>query len=423
MKSPRELALDILNRMDEGSYIDSLLDSALSSSGLPGDERSRATKLVFGVVRWRDLIDYEIDRFARGRVDPIARNILRMAVFQLLFVPEVPPYVVVNESVELAKRRYRRAAGYINGVLRSVERNKGDLGLPNIEADPVSHIAIGYSHPRWMVERWVKRWGVDETLAICSANNRVPPLCLRANTLKISRGDLMGILRGKGVSCRESVRAPEGIIVLGNLNPGEDEAFRRGLYYVQDEASIIVSHVLDPKPGETILDLCSAPGGKATHIAALMGDRGRVIAVDRNASRVALIEENCRRLGVSIVETAVADGREFRMTADRVLVDAPCSALGILRRKADAKWHRSESDILGLSQIQFELLENAGHCLRAGGILVYSVCTLEEEENEDVVRRFLDQNPAFAPAAPPLKFTPHGDDCDGFFIAKLVKKV
>jgi len=257
------------------------------------------------------------------------------------------------------------------------------------------------SYPEWLVERWIKRHGFDWTHAFCEASNRVAPLSIRTNTLRIDRESLAEMLKEEGVSVEYSETIPEGLRLLEHPPLTTLEAYKKGLFQVQDESAMLVAHILDPKPGERILDVCSAPGGKATHIAQLMQNQGEILALDISEEKLALVEENCKRLGIKIIKTAKTDARNISSSIvgeegfERVLVDAPCSALGTLRRHPDVRWRKTPEQILALSELQFAILKNASKYVKQGGILIYSTCTIEPEENEDVVTKFLSEFPQF----------------------------
>jgi 16S rRNA (cytosine967-C5)-methyltransferase len=369
-----------------------------------------------------------------------------------------PSSAAVNESVELAKRfRGKGGAGFVNAVLRSSIRQKDEIRYPDMEQDPALHISVGQSHPLWLVERWIKELGVEETLRICKFNNQISPLTLRTNTLKINRADLIEKLRGKELKPLPTPFSEEGIVLQDPPPTSELPFLKGGLYIIQDEASQLITSVVDPKPGERILDACAAPGGKTTHMAQTMEDRGEIYALDLSRGKLDRIEEMSQRLGIKIVKTVkgnaavslpVSDGFEF----DRVLADVPCSGFGTLRKNPDLKWKRGEKDIRRLSELQFSILNHLAVYVKEGGALIYSTCTIFHEENEDVVERFLNEHPEFelepmdrvAADIPayrqagiaddkleefrPLiqkgyfKTFPPRDGMDGFFAARLVKR-
>jgi 16S rRNA (cytosine967-C5)-methyltransferase len=363
------------------------------------------------------------------------RNVLRMGTYQLLYMERIPPSAACNEAVNLMKRYgHAGTAKFVNGILRAISRQKDEIRFPDVQADPVRHIALRFSHPDWMVKRWLARNGMEETINLCKANNEIPPLSVRTNTLKITRSQLREKLEEAGLSIEKSRWAPEGLILEGFSALGQLAALQEGLFQVQDESSMLVAHILDPQPGEFIIDACGAPGGKTTHIAQKMGNRGRILSTDIHEHKLKLTMENCRRLGIDIVETQAMDARHlherFSRQADRVLVDAPCSGLGVLRRKPDARWRKSPEMLAELPKLQMEILNSAAECVKPGGVLVYSTCTIEPVENQEVVQGFLATHGAFsleqagkylpvAQAAEMVQLYPQRDGVDGFFIARM----
>lgn len=401
--SVREKALQILRRVEtQQSYVTPLLEQATATVS----ERDRALlhQLVKGTLDWRGAVDAVLEPIVKGglaALTPWVRNILRLGAYQILFLDRIPPQVAVNESVELAKRySHRGAVGLVNAVLRKVvaQRHTGAAAAPSAgqsdDQDSPGAIAAAYSHPEWLIRRWLAQLGAAQTIALCLADNRAWPLCLRTNTLKVDTDELRRRLQAEGVELRAARYHPDCTLVA-HLPRGvrlhELAAYRDGLFQVQDESSAFVASLVDPQPGELIVDLCSAPGGKTTHLAALIGNQGRIIAVDPHGDRLRLVGENCARLGVINVETQIGDGRTVQIDqpADRVLVDAPCSGLGVLGRRSDARWNKSADDLPRLHALQLQLLEHAATLLKPGGRLVYSTCTVEPLENDDTVEEFL----------------------------------
>ncbi|MBC7323808.1 MAG: 16S rRNA (cytosine(967)-C(5))-methyltransferase RsmB, partial [Moorella sp. (in: Bacteria)] len=335
-------------------------------------------------------------------------------------------------------------AGLVNGVLRQLDRRKDTLPYPNPDKDPAGYLALRYYHPRWLVEKWLAQFGYEETAALCRADNEPAPLVVRANTLKTTATGLAGRLRGEGLNTRPASYAPEGLVVEGLRAVENSPSFREGLFYVQDEGSQLVSHALKPPPGSVVIDASAAPGGKTTHLAQLMLNRGTVLACDVHPSRLELINDNCRRLGVDCVQTILADarnlGERYPEVAGYLLIDAPCSGLGVLRRRPDARWRKETGRIRELARLQLEILLGARQALQPGGVLVYSTCSLAPEENQEVIFQFLDRAREFAldslePWLPNLpvdlkapaaggwvQFLPQRHGTDGFFIARLKKQ-
>jgi len=402
-KNPRRVALDILKRVEGGdAYADILLDKELKKVDSALD-RAFVTELVYGCLRWKGRIDWIIEWFSRiktKRMEYPILNALRLGVYQLLFMERVPPSAAVDESVELVKALGEKKGGFVNAILRRVDKERTAIPFPELDKDPILHISIVWSHPAWMVKRWVERYGIDETIRLCQANNHVPPQVLRVNTLKVTRRRLLDRLKEEGVEVTPTNLSPDGIEVISTPLPISQLLIPVAWYYVQDEASHLIAYLLDPKPGEVILDACSAPGGKATHLAQLMGNDGIIFAMDTHPARVNLIRENALRLGTTIIRPVVGDAEAPLNFAqadgfDAILVDAPCSGLGALRRNPDAKWRRREGDIIELSLLQKRMLDNLAHYVKMGGRLIYSTCTLEPEENEGVIEDFLERHRDF----------------------------
>lgn len=430
----------------QGAFADISLNSALKkNSFLTSLDKAFITELVYGILRWRGRIDWIINQFSNiptNKLDTQILNIMRMGVYQLLFLTKIPTFAVVNESAKLAALyRNKGKVGFVNANLRTIDRLRDKIVYPDIEIDPELHISVVYSHPFWMVKRWLKTFGLEATIDLCQSNNEIPPLTIRTNTIKVSREELINNLMEDVKEISLTFYSPEGIQVRGSHDITTLSSFRKGLFQVQDEASQLVAHIIDPRPGERVLDACSAPGGKTTHMSQLMENRGEIFAMDNNSSRLALLEENCKRLGITNVKTFNKDASkplEFSEQFHRILVDAPCSGMGVLRKNPDSKWKKKEENIISLKRLQLSILNNLAYYLKEDGIMVYSTCTLNPEENEDVVDDFLTSNPEFAlesiakflpDICSPLvdnrgffKSYPHLHDMDGFFAARLIKK-
>ena len=403
-KTPRAICLDILNRIEKADlHPDRLLtDSFKRYRHLSSLDRSFLTELTYGVIRWEGKLDWVIQQFSKISFEKIeleTLNILRLGLYQLLFLSRTPSSAAVNESVELAKRiRGKGGAGFVNAILRSAIRQKDGIRYPDISKNAALHISVVQSHPIWLVQRWIKEMGIEETLKICLFNNQISPLTLRTNTLKIDRKTLMEKMQGKGLNPFPTPYSEEGILLTDPPPTSELPFFKEGLYIIQDESSQLVAFLIDPKPGEQILDACAAPGTKTTHMAQMMGNQGKIYALDINREKFVLIEEMSRRLGVKIVETIkgnaakqlpIPQGLKF----DRILADVPCSGFGTLRRNPDLKWRKKEEDVRRLSELQLSILRNLAFYVKEGGILIYSTCTVFREENEDVIEKFLAGTP------------------------------
>jgi 16S rRNA (cytosine967-C5)-methyltransferase len=454
-KAPRAICLEILNRIEEADlHPDRLLtDSFKRYRHLTSLDRSFLTELTYGVLRWRGKLDWVIRQFSKipfEKIESGILNILRLGLYQIFFLSRTPSSAAVNESVELAKPfRGKGGAGFVNAVLRSSIRQKDEIRYPDIAEDPALHISVVQSHPQWLVQRWVKEMGVEETLKICTFNNQISPLTLRTNTLKMNRKDLMEKLRQKELSPFPTTYSEEGIVLKDPPPTSELPFIKEGLYIIQDEASQLVTYILDPKPGERILDACAAPGGKTTHMAQKMENQGDIYALDLSKGKIDLIEEMCQRLGIRIVKTTKGDAAQSLpipqgMKFDRILADVPCSGFGTLRRNPDLKWRRGEKDVKRLRELQSSILRNLSAYVKGGGVLIYSTCTVFHEENEDVVEKFLEEYPEFQLDRMDngasafigdgkseefhsliqnrfFKTFPPKNNMDGFFVARLIK--
>lgn len=389
------MAWEVLWRTQrQGAYPDLLLSARLERDPrLPRQEKALAHELVMGILRWQATLDRALSRISSRPLSRIPGKILtalRMGAYQILFLDRIPAAAAVNESVELVRELgLDYAAGFVNGVLRTLaEKGRSLLQVDSTLPEP-ERIAMETSHPLWMVERWVGQWGPSEARALCLANNEVGPLTLRANTLKISREGLMEALAEEGLEVTPTKFSPEGVQVLRMEGPLSSLGpFRRGWFQVQDEASQLISHWLELQAGQMVLDACAAPGGKTAHMAQLLGNKGRILALDIHQARLHLLAQECRRLGitcVSIKKTDILDPASLpKGPFQRILLDAPCSGLGVLRRNPDAKWKRTPQDISRMANIQLRMLENLASLLAPDGIMLYSVCTHTQEETEAV---------------------------------------
>ncbi|OPZ74029.1 MAG: Ribosomal RNA small subunit methyltransferase B [Firmicutes bacterium ADurb.Bin456] len=446
-KSAREMALKVLIAVEEGAFANIALSQVLEKYRPEKMERAFTTELAYGTLRSLNTLDWILGHFIKKPLQSqtrIVRNILRLSVYQLMYMDRVPPSAACNEGAGLARKYgHPGSVRFVNGVLRTVARQRGEINYPSLLDNPIGHITLRYSHPAWMVERWLKEFGLDGTIALCRTNNEPAPNTIRTNTLKITRGGLVERLKREGLSVSETIHAPEGLKIEGFYSLGFLPSFQEGLFQVQDESSMLASRALMPVPGSFVVDACSAPGGKTTHLAQLMGNRGLILGVDVHIHKLALIRENCRRLGIEIVQGRVGDARalpeELTGQAGFVLVDAPCSGLGVLRRRPDARWRKNPEDLPAIVKLQAEILEGASRCVKEGGVMVYSTCTLLREENAGQVENFLASHPEFAledlsgflPGVLDLEGTltngylqvyPHLHGMDGFFIARLRKK-
>jgi 16S rRNA (cytosine967-C5)-methyltransferase len=441
----RLLAVRVLERVERGAaFADLALHAGLRSGGLGVRERALATELVCGTLRWRGRLDWLLGRVLQRPVESLespVRSLLRLGAYQIAFLESVPAPAAVDQAVRGARAiGVERAAGLVNAALRRLAREHREIPLPSLADDPVGHLVHALSIPDWLARRWLASFGPEEAAALAAACNQVPPLTVRANPLATSQGALVDELRPRWPEVRPTRFSAAGAVLGRGGNPAADPAFAAGRFSVQDEGSQLVVALLDPQPGERVLDTCAAPGAKATAAAERVGASGRVVALDRHPRRLGLVGREARRLGLANLELHAADARLELGPAgdaaafDRVLVDAPCSGLGTLRRNADLRWRAAPGDSEALAPAQLALLRRAALALRPGGALVYSTCTLACEENESVVRAFLAGAAGFrlAPrstvplAVQPLldedgflRTLPHRHDTDGFFAARL----
>jgi 16S rRNA (cytosine967-C5)-methyltransferase len=441
----RLLALRVLERVQRaGAYADVVLHSTLARSGLSAPDRAFATELVYGTLRWRGRLDHLLGRCLDrdlDKLEPLVATALRLGAYQIVVEDRVPVSAAVDESVRcLRAAGVERATGLANAVLRRLAADLPGLAEPQLLDDPLGHLMHALSLPHWIAAGWIEQYGPEEAAALARASNEPPPLTVRANRVRTDRDALLGELRERFPEARACRFAVDGIVLGRRGNPSLDPAFRDGRFTVQDEASQLVVALLDPQPGEKVLDVCAAPGGKSTAIAERVGPTGSVLALDRHERRLDLARRAARRLSLGNLACQVADAsRSLRTVAppkrfDRVLVDAPCSGLGTLRRNPDARWRVRAVDPSRLAEAQGAILRSAAEALRPGGVLVYSTCTTLPEENEGVIEAFLsgardferepkDELPeelrGFATEEGVVHCLPHRHDTDGFTMIRL----
>lgn len=441
-KNVRKTALDCLEQIEKNqAYSNLLLNNTIKKNELPAKDIGLLTELVYGTIQRKLTLDYLLKPFIKGKVESWVRNLLRLTVYQLYYLDRIPAHAAIYEAVEIAKKQgHLGIAKMVNGILRSMQRGS----LPTFEQmeDPIERISIETSTPLWLVERWVEQFGLEDTKKICEVNLTAPNQTARVNLTRTTREQVIKSLQEEGFSVEKSEFLPEAIHSLkGNL--ALSHCFKEGLITIQDESSMLVANVLQPKTNDKILDSCAAPGGKTTHIAEKLGNTGQVIALDLHEHKVKLISQTASRLQLTNVTAKVMDARNVLEhflpdTFDRILVDAPCSGLGVLRRKPDMKYTKKEEDIFSLQKIQKELLQKIAPLLKKGGTLVYSTCTMDKEENREIIQQFLkehgnyESNPEFIACLPEslvpyasefdIQVMPHYFNSDGFYIAALRKK-
>ncbi len=422
-KTPRHIALDILCRVERGAYLDRLLDAQREHIRDPDGDLLQ--HLVRGTLTYRARLDHILTPYLRkplSRQHAKLRNLLRLGVYQLQYLDRVPPYAVVSESVILARHILGNpVAKLVNAVLRGVAEDRKPVVFPDFDDDPVAYLALKTSHPQWLVARWIKRYGIDETRALCEFDNAQPTLTIRPNALRTTPDALREQLALEGIGTEFVGSDLLSVSSVGHLF--QSRAYCDGLFSVQGTGAAMVVPLLDPQPGEAVLDLCSAPGGKAIAMAERMKNRGFILATDLYPRRLKMLKKNTHRLGFACVYPLAADARYLAVNRlfDRVLVDAPCSSLGILSHHPDLRWRKF--DIRGLSRLQRALIERAADYVCPGGVLVYSTCTLEPEENERVVEDFLSDHSDFRITHPHLQLLPHQTGNDGVFAVRLKRSV
>lgn len=424
-QKPREIAARVLGRRpDSDEYTETLLERSLAPARLSPADRGLTQELVFGIVRWQATLDWLIDRKTTGRKQKAAlQDLLRLGLYQIFWLDRIPDHAAVHETVEQAKRGgYGAQAGFINAVLRGYLREADETRQLLAELK-ITDPALGYSHPDWLVTRWQKQFGAAATTQLLETNNTPPQTYARLNSLRADAAKLVAAWREEGVDYDFVTRDWTGENLAFELKSHPPlatlESFRQGWFYIQDPSTLLAVRELRPQTGESILDLCAAPGGKTTFIAQLMKNEGRIVAHDNVPDRLKLIQENIARLGVANVEvTSTLDPRPA--TFDRILVDAPCSNTGVLRRRVDLRWRIQPDEITRLRATQLDLLQKSAGRLRPGGTLVYSTCSLEPEENSALVQEFLATQPGFK-LERERQLLPFVDGVDGAYVARLVK--
>jgi len=436
----RGSAVKILNRVERtDAYLDKLLEAELRSDEINDLDKSLLTEIVNGVLRWQMKLDWVLNGFFHGnftKAEVTVKNALRAALYQIMFLDKVPHHAAVNEAVEFVKRiRGDKAANLVNAVLRNIIRNLEGIHYPDVTIDAAQYLAVMYSHPVWVVRRWMNRFGFAETEKLLQANNERPTLSLRINTARIPVEKFLELLSTQNVTFEKSKYLSNFVRTSGLSNISQTELFRKGYFSVQDESAGLACQLLDLHPGDRVIDMCAAPGGKTTYIGEALHNHGVVIAIDKYSTRLNLVKTSCERLGITNVNCVAADSMEYSTEpADKVLLDAPCSGLGVLSKKPDVKLKRESEDVRKLVDLQRLLAENAAKLVKPGGVLVYSTCTTEPEENFGIVRGFLEHHPEFsvesaASFVPPSVVTPdgyvetlpHRHGVDGSFSIRLKK--
>jgi len=444
-KNVRAIAMDLLVTIEKNqSYSNLLLNNVIEKNDLSAIDVGLLTELTYGTLQRQMALDFFLKPFIKDnkKLASWIHHLLRLTLYQMVYLDRIPDRAAIYEAVEIAKKRgHKGIASLVNGVLRSIQRE----GLPSFSevSDPAERLSLETSHPLWLVTRWIHQFGYDKTKEMCEINLTAPLQTARVNLTKISRDECVAILEEDGFQIEKSPIIPEAIRSLkGNL--ASTIAFKYGLLTIQDESSMLAAYALGAEQNDFVLDACAAPGGKSTHIAEKMQNTGEVISVDLHQHKVKLINDNARRLGLSNIKTNVSDSRLLREkfkdeSFNRILLDAPCSGLGVMRRKPDMKYTKAETDLERLSSIQQNLLTSIAPLLKKGGILVYSTCTVDKQENEYTVKTFLENNPEFEGdltfklrmpetvqpliSGYDLQIFPQDFGSDGFYISVLRKKV
>ncbi|MGF2034584.1 MAG: 16S rRNA (cytosine(967)-C(5))-methyltransferase [Nostoc sp. CmiVER01] len=446
MTNPRQLAFIALRDVHKGAYADVALDRVLQKVSLADNDRRLLTELVYGSVRRQRTLDTLIDQLAKKKSHQQPqdlRTILHLGFYQLRYQERIPASAAVNTTVQLAKENgFSGLTGFVNGLLRQyirlLEKIKADP-LQLLE-NPVERLGILHSFPDWIIQVWLEQLGLVETEQLCEWMNQSPAIDLRINPLRTSIEEVEAALQSVGILARRIPHLPQALRLIGSAGSIQKlPGFKEGWWTVQDGSAQLVSHLLDPQPGDVVIDVCAAPGGKTTHIAELMADKGKIWACDRTPSRLRKLQENSQRLNLQSIQIYIGDSRhfnQFQNTADRVLLDAPCSGLGTIHRHADARWRQTPESVRELSVLQKELITHTSTFVKPGGVLVYATCTLHPVENEEVISTFLAESPnwqieslsgfespASAYSTPQgwFKVWPHRQDMDGFFMVRLRK--
>ena len=436
----RGLAVKILNRVERtDAYLEKLLDNEMRNSDLNGQDKALLYEIVHGVTRWMGRLDWILNGFYKGQFSkaiPNLKNGLRVALYQILFLDRVPDYAVVNEAVEFVKKlQGQKPADLTNAILRNIIRSKNGIRYPNPEEDLIGYLCAYYSHPSWMVKRYLTRFGREGTEKLLTSNNEKPYLTLKINSIKTNTEEFKKLLNTVNLKYTQGKYIPEFFQLQNLTNITAWEYYKEGFFNIQDESAGLACNLLDVSPGMKVLDLCAAPGGKSAYIAGLMNDIGEIIALDRYEGRLNLMRNNLSRLKINSIKTIEVNALDYEGSEfDRILLDVPCSGSGTLSKKPDIKWKRDIFDLRSLNVLQFDLLKKASTMIKPGGLIVYSTCSIEPEENFDIVKKFLSENCNFKLADISSQISkdlidengciqtfPHVHKMDGAFAAKIIR--
>lgn len=434
----RDAAFSILWAVENNqAYSNLLLNQTIQSYGIADKNKGLLTEISYGTLQHQMTLDFYLEPYLKGKIEPWVKTLLRLSLYQIVYLDRIPAHAVVHEAVEIAKRRgHGGVASLVNGVLRSIQRN--GVRSYNTISDPYEKVAIETSHPVWMIKRWAEQFGLEKTREMALENNKTPSQTVRVNTVQATPEEVVEMLESEGLEAVQSKLVPECLIVTEG-QPVKTATFEKGFITIQDESSMLPAYALQVEPNMEVLDMCAAPGGKTTHIAEKMENKGNLFAMDLHKHKIKLIDDTAKRLGHSIIQTEAGDGKKSverfgTEKFDRILVDAPCSGLGVIKRKPDIKYMKKEEDFARLQDIQLELLDQAAQLLKPEGIMVYSTCTVDSVENRGTAERFLKDHPEMEkievslPKELGLKNTgfvqvfPQDFGGDGFFISSFRKK-
>jgi len=447
-RNPREVTLKVIyDILEKGDFSNLSLNNHLNDKNIKDIDKNLITELSYGTLRKILTIDYIIQKYSKiklKKISPWILNIVRIGVYQIFFCDRIPDFAVCSECVVLAnKYGHKGSIGFVNGLLRNIARNKDNILFPDKDTNIIEYLSIKYSMPNWLVDRWINIFGISFTEDILKFNyEKESKFTIRINILRAKLCDLQEMLKNDNILTRESDYIKEALIIDNPKSIVNTKSYKNGLFHIQSESSMLVAEVLEPKSGECIIDLCSAPGGKTTHIAEKMNNNGKITAMDLTKSRLKQVKDNAIRLGIDIIDIEENDGtvlnRKYLDKADRVLVDVPCTGFGVINKRPDILFNRNFEDLIEISKVQRKILYNAARYVKPGGIIVYSTCTIEPIENELQIKDFLETNKNFIVddmsfLLPKklrgyltkegfLTIYPHINNLDGFFIARLVRK-
>ena len=421
----RKLAYLILKDIEkEKLTVKDSLDKWLSKYKIDNRDENLVRKIVYGCIENKMLLDYYINQLVNNKPDLDVKILIEIGMYQILFLDKIPNSAAVNESVKIIKKINFKAKGFVNGVLRNFIRRKDKLKLKKTKKN---YLSLKYSYPSWLVNYFLDEFGKKKTIEILEFNKNSSDITVRVNSLKLNRKELIQGFNDYGIKAKKSKLTKSGIIIksLNDNSLTNNKLFKEGKFYIQDDASILVSEILNPKKGQRVLDVCAAPGGKTTHMAELMDNTGKIIARDLNDKKLSLIKENIKRLGYENIILEKFNGTKLDKknieSFDKILLDAPCLGLGIIRRKPEIKYNKKKSDFNSIINLQKKLLKNSSKLLKKGGHLVYSTCSIGRKENDKIVNEFLNNNKNFKLELIE-KLLPGEKNTDGFFIAKLIKQ-